>query len=795
MQFTTPEEAAEICADPTQKPELFTLDSGQLPFERMGDAQFELLVADLHRGEFEQGRADWYDTVHRLNDGADQGRDVILFKDGAPVGVIQCKRVKKTVSLDMAILEMCKFFLYAHIRPEIAPKIGMPCRYYIAAADTVNAKLLEFMQGAGVERFDNLRDTFVKKCGAVRAKYETLKQHQALKTLNESELCDLVWLRVPDLKTQLFKKDSLSSLVAKHPTIKGTYFRLESDTAEIIRVIAEYLQSFGGPCAMVEKASLEKIRTEYLQTALCEGDRVNVSLIQGTELIPLLAGMLTPATGTLEQHFGNRPVILAAGAAAVSAAQWEEIDQLVKQYPHSLVLMAGCGEVSGAQLNTWRNADGMTWPDHTWSPAAAQTYKAGWCWVTVPHEEIHKCYVVVENEPRNTDFDHGTVSLRLAFQDVIVWPILDNDFSNPLQNKNSQLRRIIASQNEDLSKRPNLILASLHISDLQDVVGSLADYHARNAYSPIAIATANSYKLHNCEMQLYSATGIFPATEIDHHMRASHPSMQPPGRVMRRSTNGSVTLNFRWGVRPFQLERVAGHRLQAGIITDDLVPLALEFHELFARYPPDANCQVAVKEKIADLNNRVQDGKIKGLKGFTCQTKYGVNPKDGYSVGDLIETGKYVMKAVHALSYLKLHESVDWIAESNAKGHLQFNVNGEAQYHILAWADDNYSSRNMASDLYLWAREATNHPPLIVFAVAKGLVKSSKPSKQHGQDTERFDITAPPRARDSIVDVAMINSVYLFPLNEVEDLYDSASSTSVENFMEDISNRRESLDA
>ena len=114
VSFITSEEEAKVREDRTDAPELFTLDSGQLPFERMGDAHFELLVADVYRSELEDEPEDWYDTVSRLNDGADQGRDVILFKDGNPVGVVQCKRLKKRWNLKPLSMRSASSF-YMHI--------------------------------------------------------------------------------------------------------------------------------------------------------------------------------------------------------------------------------------------------------------------------------------------------------------------------------------------------------------------------------------------------------------------------------------------------------------------------------------------------------------------------------------------------------------------------------------------------------------------------------------------------------------------------------------------------------
>lgn len=785
--FFTEDDNERVRQDKAQAPELFELDCGQLPFERMGDDHFELLVADIYRAMADDGSENWYDTVSRLNDGADQGRDVILFNSGIPVGVIQCKRLKKPLDLDALIYEICKFFLYAHIRPQIVPMVGKEFRYYVAVADSVSTHLFEFMQGTGRKRFEKLRTDFQSKCVSVRLKSKTLNKHEKLKDLTPEQLCDLVWHWIDNLKTAVLKKDSLSSIVAKYPTVKNTYFKLDSNATEILDSIRGFLATQGSSLSANDTAHLKQIRTEYINYTLSNNDRLNLGLLQGSDIVSVLTDMLTHG-GALENNFGSRAVVLLAGSVAASPEQWNEIDQLVKAYRYPLLFMAGCGVVSGSLLSSWMTTDGMSWIDTSWKPAAAQKYNAGWCWMTHPDEDNFKCYVLVENEPGRPDVDCGNFSLRLAFKDVIVWPTLGNDFTNSISKANSQIRRIITGQTEDKLKRRNLILVSQHVSNLQDFVKSVGDYHAQRLLSPIAIAAANSRRLQDCKMQLHSGTGVFPAIEYGNNSRASPPTMQPGSRVMRRSTRGGLTFTIKWDAS-LTLERVVGYRLSNGSLQEDLEPEALEFHELFDRHPPQVDCLDLVRVEIDLLKTLVQEGKLKNSPEFTYQTRYGVQAGPEFTLDELTLSGKYVMKAVQALSYLKCHKNSDWIIELGKTGHLQFRDPVEGTYNIMAWTNDEYRVRNMCCDLYLWAREAVNHPNLVVFAQGKGRVTDEKPTQA------RYDITAPPMSKNSFTDIELVNKVYFFALDEIESIYNKDDSKSVVEFMNEISARRKLLDA
>lgn len=65
--------------------------------------------------------------------------------------------MKENLTRATVIEELCKFFLYAHIRPEIASPKGEEFHYIVAMADGAAIVLTEFMINSGRQRFDDLR--------------------------------------------------------------------------------------------------------------------------------------------------------------------------------------------------------------------------------------------------------------------------------------------------------------------------------------------------------------------------------------------------------------------------------------------------------------------------------------------------------------------------------------------------------------------------------------------------------------------------------------------------------------
>ncbi|MGY5616402.1 ABC-three component system protein [Vibrio cincinnatiensis] len=786
--FASEEDDKQIRCVDSKSPEVFAFDCGQLPFERMGDAHFELLLADLYTARAENGKEDWFEKACRLNDGADQGRDVILIQDSEPVGVIQCKRYNGIVSLNMIVEEICKFFLYAVIKPHIAPPPGNEFRYHLAVSDRAQGKLFEFMQGKGRQRFEDLRALFEEKALAARKASATLRKHSKLKDLTTTQLCDVIWERIDDIHTDILKKDSLSRMLVDYPQIKSTYFRLESDTVKIVEEIKQALNLPGNILSQEDEKLVSAIRTEYIDRELSNAKRFNLGLIQGDDILPFLRGMLNPQMSTLYSNFGSRPVIMAAGAKATESSHWSEINQLVKNYPYPLVFIVGCGEVTGSTLHTWMKSDEMFWIDPAWEPAPAREYRAGWCWVSDPNSDSYECYVIVENVTGDPKYDNANLSLRLAFRDVILWPTLGNDFTNPISNSKSQLRRLMASQAEDKANRPNLIIASQEIESSVQMMHSVSDYYAQRSKSAVAVVVANSGRLHECKVGIYSATGIFPAMDTEQHTRATPPGFNPPSKVMRRSSRGALMLTVDWSGELF-LEVVKGQRIVEGVVKDELPPEALEFNELFGRYPPIDGYLDSVQKELDLLNALIQDSTLIGCSDFTYQTKYGVKQEEPFSIDDMHASGEYVMKAVQALSFVKSHQYADWVLEPQIKGHIQFNDAEHGKFNVMAWANHNYHVRQMEGDLFQWARRDTAHPELVVFAHCKGYVKDKKPSHA------RNDYTSTPSVRGAITEAQEPRNVYIFNLGEIESLYDDDQAQSVESFMEEILDRRRQLDA
>lgn len=108
--LSTADVQAELGATPVVQP-YFVAQDPTVPLSHLTDRQFELLAQLLLDADSPSQHL--YDSAHLLTYGADEGRDVVLYKQELPVGVVQCKRYARSIGVGDVLEELFKFLLFA----------------------------------------------------------------------------------------------------------------------------------------------------------------------------------------------------------------------------------------------------------------------------------------------------------------------------------------------------------------------------------------------------------------------------------------------------------------------------------------------------------------------------------------------------------------------------------------------------------------------------------------------------------------------------------------------------------
>jgi len=117
--LSTADVQAELGATRVAQP-YFVAQDPTVPLIHLTDRQFELLAQLLLDADSPDQQ--WYDSAHLLTYGADEGRDVVLYKQELPVGVVQCKRYARSIGIGDVLGELFKFLLFALRDRSLMPK-------------------------------------------------------------------------------------------------------------------------------------------------------------------------------------------------------------------------------------------------------------------------------------------------------------------------------------------------------------------------------------------------------------------------------------------------------------------------------------------------------------------------------------------------------------------------------------------------------------------------------------------------------------------------------------------------
>ncbi|SBV31864.1 protein of unknown function [uncultured Sphingopyxis sp.] len=200
--------------------------SPTFPLLELGDYQFERLVRDLLAAEAAH-RQD-YDAATLMPQGADRGRDILLYRQGRLAGIVQCKRLKHRMRLSDIKYELIKYCLFAVRDPSIAPRGSKPgYRFWTAGELTEEAK--QFFDDAAVQA----KTLLALSPGDVENVRASLKSLSANREGQDEDALRRETLDAIDLARRLTLSHTgpsdIYALLRKHEGTRRAYFRSPDD--------------------------------------------------------------------------------------------------------------------------------------------------------------------------------------------------------------------------------------------------------------------------------------------------------------------------------------------------------------------------------------------------------------------------------------------------------------------------------------------------------------------------------------------------------------------------------------
>jgi hypothetical protein len=783
----------------------FTFDGGQLPFDRVPPDLFELLVSDLYRYKHGEPDWSWYDTSFRLNGGADMGQDVVLMKDGNPAGVVQCKRIKKNMNLEDMLGEMCKFFLFAYLNPILLSSEETDFRYFFAVSASVQNEGFRFFQSSGAQRFIDNRSLIEDVLVGLVKKYASFRTSLKLKGLAKADLCDLIWNRLIVCKTKVYRQEELSDFVRGCAEVRDTYFGLQHVAvmgAEAAELILKYLRKSGAPSSVSDVLNAINSYTVEVPTAAIDDDKINLCMLQGDGdfVLESLRKLLSPAAGILTENIGGKPVVIVGGSECLKLTDRKFVDDIIRAYPSSVVFIAGCGDVTGEELLLERGNEQNTWIYRGLAPAPRRKYRAGWCWVKTniadeidPYDKT-SCYPLVVNSPLDPVFDGANLGLKIAFQDLVIYPVLDDDIYSGWKSSKSLLKRVSLGVQDDPLVRRTLICAALNVKDvdsrLENTISDLLAFE-RTIEANIALVVSNSSITTRQNSLWRSASGVFPSSdESGYFFRQEH---SPKGLIVRRDDSALVLIVAKWEDSCLIPILEYPFYMTGGDVEVDVESTELELFYHMKWNPPHGDSHDQLVSSFCQFRERLNNKNYKWSGELTAGFIEGVNYKAAFKSIDIQQAGERLCQPLQAACYLSGVRGAEWVSSDEYISHIDYGTPARGKVSLFVWANRRVSINQVHSDLIQAARKGGASPDLVVFT---SVIGDPGPDGTLPVPMPRQDIANSLAIQGSITEPGITRKSFIFPLNEIEATYMKPVSAvdARETYLQSILERKDKLD-
>ncbi|MBS7820746.1 hypothetical protein J7552_05545 [Wohlfahrtiimonas chitiniclastica] len=123
MQYIISEAQTQEELESCYKPTVVSSNFSVLPFNNLGDREFELLSYLLVKEEIKLKLHANFTHIVLMQGVGERGRDCVLYNTGKVCGLIQCKKYTGRLTKPALLKELIKFSLYANKDPSILPDI------------------------------------------------------------------------------------------------------------------------------------------------------------------------------------------------------------------------------------------------------------------------------------------------------------------------------------------------------------------------------------------------------------------------------------------------------------------------------------------------------------------------------------------------------------------------------------------------------------------------------------------------------------------------------------------------
>lgn len=203
------------------KPLALDVGLSELPYDDLGDREFENLVYCLIESEIKAGEYGGFDRVVLMQGVGERGRDCVLYKSQKVSGVVQCKKLKRRLTRPALIKELVKFVLFAKLDESLLPSDGA-IEYHCYASGGFTETSLSLVSSIADE-------ISIEKASGRLFGYVTqvLEEFESFSELRESPPLDWVFRVLSEINIKSFDSFSINARLSQKNSVLSSFFKVQ----------------------------------------------------------------------------------------------------------------------------------------------------------------------------------------------------------------------------------------------------------------------------------------------------------------------------------------------------------------------------------------------------------------------------------------------------------------------------------------------------------------------------------------------------------------------------------------
>lgn len=261
MMFKVPDQQTQDEIQSSYKPSILESSFTTLPFNHLGDREFEILCYSLVNEEINKNRYQDFTSVVLMQGVGERGRDCVLYGKDGVLGLIQCKKYSARLTKPQLLKELIKFALHATKDKSILPNLdNFKYFIYVSSDFTEPANdLIHNYQSSIIEEIKN--GNISKYITDLVEEYESFRTERINPPFKEVEEI-LINIRV-----EAVNSTDLTHRINAEPNILKNFFNVRSVTSieETDQIIRKAFDDYG--LSLITDEDLKSIQERIKQAS------------------------------------------------------------------------------------------------------------------------------------------------------------------------------------------------------------------------------------------------------------------------------------------------------------------------------------------------------------------------------------------------------------------------------------------------------------------------------------------------------------------------------------------------